>query len=496
MDANNSPDFKSELTETHLKIGDLFYAMGRRPESASHFARAMELGADRVRCLFAIGVAEIEAGQYDRALDCFSGLVGDHSLSDDARCLAAINGGVAALKRGDQRLCISFLEDALALFGGESGLVRVEMGGISYAGSLYMIYYTMATAHQVSGDFARAVECFDLALNNERNGIENGLNVSLSRLEMAYCMVMTGLMDRRSWELHESRWDTGKHSLGKVFDPPAVFSDPRGKTVMVYSEQGYGDSIQFARFIKGLKSMGAAKTVLVTHKPLARLMSSVSGIDEVAVSGEAHSRYHLYLPIMSLPHFLGLGADVASYSSPYISVSEAPHRDDGPNRRPRVGLVWSGDPKDGYSQAVRSELDKRNVRLRRLMEAILPATEGLDIEFVSLQKEDRLGELSEFPSIANPMGGVADYLDTARIVSGLDLVISVDTSVAHLAGAMGKPVWMLSRYRGCWRWGDELHCLAKIWYPTMRIYRETEYDNWGPPSRRLAADLRVLIESR
>jgi hypothetical protein len=89
---------------------------------------------------------------------------------------------------------------------------------------------------------------------------------------------------------------------------------------------------------------------------------------------------------------------------------------------------------------------------------------------------------------------VSDYYDTACIIANLDLVVAVDTSVAHLAGAMGKPVFMLSRYKGCWRWGSEGQCLARRWYPSMGIYRESEYDNWAPAVDSLARDFGTLLE--
>jgi hypothetical protein len=489
-------DPRDELKELHLKFAESLFLQGRMDESSTHFSRAMVLGADRVRCLMGVGISMMSSGRHGEALPLFSSLESDGSNPTPVRCLAAINCGVCAFKAGDAPACLDAMGRALRLFSGMPSPMRFDLGGLAYIGSLYMIHFTMGSARETLQDFDGAVESFELALGDEAGGVANGLNVDLAKVELAYCRMKVGLVDARSWELHERRWWTGRVALERILDPPINFGDPRGRTVMVYSEQGYGDSIQFSRFVRGLKAMGAARVVLVTHRPLAKLLSRVEGVDEVAASGDPHSPYEMHLPIMSLPHAIGLGGGLEAYSAPYIGVDPADAASWGA-RIPggfRVGLVWAGSPKLEQSKEIQEELRLRNIPLRTIMEGLQTASSAREVRFVSLQQEDREGELSAFPSVFDPMGGVSDYYDTACVIANLDLVVAVDTSVAHLAGAMGKPVFMLSRYKGCWRWGSEGRCLAKRWYPSMAIYREAEHDNWAPAVEAAARDFGVLLE--
>lgn len=489
-------DADHELMDLHLKVGDMLFLQGKMEEASRHFARAESLGADAVRCSLAMGLSSISMGRYGDALPVFAGMEVDESLPRPIRCIAAINAGVCAIKTDDPPACLSHMDKALGLFGDGEGVLRVDLGGLSYLGSRHMIHFTSGTAHEMLGDFDSAVDSFEAAMLDESGGAANGLNVNLAKVELAYCRIKTGRMDRRAWEMHEGRWWTGRIALERVIDPPIRFGDPTGKVVMVYSEQGYGDSIQFVRFARGLKRMGARRVVFVTHPPLARLLSRVEGVDELAVSGQSHSPYDMHVPVMSLPFVLGLHGGLGEYSSPYLSVDQ---RDSSrwASALPeglKIGLVWAGDPKKEHADYVRAELEKRNISLRSLVPPLMEAIGGRPVSLVSLQKDDRGSELADFPFVVNPMGGVGDYYDTAALVSNLDMVIAVDTSVAHLAGGMGKPVWMLSRYKGCWRWGREGACLAKVWYPSMEIYRESEYDNWAPTVSSLAGDLSSFLD--
>ena len=489
-------DLRDELRDLHLKFAENLFLQGRMDDSSSHFSRAMLLGADRVRCLMGMGISMMSAGRYGEALPLFSSLESDEGVRTPVRCLAAINSGVCSVKTGDAPACLDAMGRALRLFSGMPSPIRVDLGGLAYIGSLYMIHFTTGSARAMLGDFEGAVEAFEQALGDEAGGFANGLNVDVAKVELAYCRMKVGLVDERSWELHERRWWTGRVALERILNPPINFGDPRGKTVMVYSEQGYGDSIQFSRFIKGLKGMGASKVLLVTHRPLVRLLSRVAGVDEVASSGEPHSPYDLHLPVMSLPHALGVGGGLEDYSAPYIEVdpADAASWGHGLPKGFRVGLVWAGSPKLEQPEDIREALRMRNVPLRMIMEGLQATSAGRGVAFVSLQKDDLENEIATFPSVFDPMGEVSDYYDTACIIANLDLVVAVDTSVAHLAGAMGKPVFMLSRYKGCWRWGSEGQCLARRWYPSMGIYRESEYDNWAPAVDSLARDFGTLLE--
>ena len=230
-----------------------------------------------------------------------------------------------------------------------------------------------------------------------------------------------------------------------------------GKSIFVHSEQGLGDTIQFCRYVPLLAARGA--TVIVeAPPPLRQLLQDLSGVAQCIVRGDVVPSFDYYCPLLSLPLAFGTMLDTVPATAPYLRAR--PERVRywetwlGESTRPRVGLVWSG----GF-RADQPELwgvnERRNIPL-----GLLAALKHPQIEFFSLQKgqpaEDELTALLargwEGPSIVDLTRDLIDFEETAALIEQLDLVISVDTSTAHLAGALGKPVWLLNRFDTCWRW--------------------------------------------
>jgi len=270
--------------------------------------------------------------------------------------------------------------------------------------------------------------------------------------------------------------------------------DLSGKTILLYGEQGMGDALQFLRWAPLLSAKGA-KILLGIFPPLARLASRVEGVFVAASDGRDFPAYDFHCSLMSLPAVLGLESvsDVPApipYVTPFPEEAEAwsERLDDALGPRDgslRVGLVWSGSP--GLEEDL-----QRSVALARLD----PVLRVPGVRFVSLQKNEAAAQLLDLPEglrLHDPMPAVEDFAATAAIVAGLDLVVSVDTSVAHLAGAMGKPVWLLSRWNGCWRWMDGLD--ASPWYPTMRVFRPEAPGAWDAVAEDVAAALREAVSA-
>jgi len=265
------------------------------------------------------------------------------------------------------------------------------------------------------------------------------------------------------WPLMEARIP-----LNPAVVPPVNVAFPEwqgeslaGRSILIWYEQGLGDQIQFARFAQMLKAKGASQVALGCRPPLVDLLATATGVDEIVPvpRGELVSvkRYDCWSRYFSLPGRLGVTLETLP-TAPYLFAA--------PERLPRwpgwsgVGLVWRCSP-TGF-----------NARNKSIPDAVIQPL--LDLGARSLHPEDT---------------GAADFADTAAIVEQLDLVISIDTSVAHLAGAMGKPCWtLLPRLHCDWRWMRER--ADSPWYPTMRLYRQAEPGDWAPLVARVAGDLR------
>ena len=253
-----------------------------------------------------------------------------------------------------------------------------------------------------------------------------------------------------------------------------------GRTLLVAAEQGMGDLIHFARFLPLLPRDG--RVVLEAHPPLTRLLGTLQGVDMIVPLGNALPPAELHCPIMSLPRYLPLAARPEQATAPYLSADPAAvaawrtRLAALPGRR--VGLAWAGNPG-------RVRMDRRRSIPPALL-APLGAVPG--VSFVSLQKP--LPEHApEAPALFDPAAGLGDFADTAALIMALDLVIAVDTAVAHLAGALGRPVWLLNRFDTDWRWG--LGHDDSAWYPSLRQFRQPRPGDWPAVVAAVAAALRA-----
>jgi tetratricopeptide (TPR) repeat protein len=261
-----------------------------------------------------------------------------------------------------------------------------------------------------------------------------------------------------------------------------------GRTILLHAEQGLGDTLQFVRYAPLVAERGG-RVVLEVQRGLARLLARLSGVAEVVTRGEPLPAYDLHCPLLSLPHRFATTLATVPAEVPYLLADPADVAAWGArlpaDGRLRVGLVWAGSSHrdDPGAQAIDR---RRSLALTEL--APLAAVPG--VQFISLQRDAPAEQLRAPPpafSAFDPMADVHDFADTAALVANLDLVISVDTAVAHLAGALGRQVWLLSRYDGCWRWlaGRD----DSPWYPGMRVYRQQRPHHWADVVARLCADL-------
>jgi tetratricopeptide (TPR) repeat protein len=305
----------------------------------------------------------------------------------------------------------------------------------------------------------------------------------------------------KGWADHEWRWRTRSHRLSERPRalPPWSGREPlEGRTILLHTEQGLGDTLQFCRYVKLVAALGAT-IILEVPGALASLLSRLAGVSELIVRGAPRPAADFHSPLMSLPLAFNTTLDTVPASVPYLTVDPRKGREWearlGPRTGLRVGLVWSG----GF-RPHQPELWEVNAR-RNVPLAALAKLRHPGLQFYSLQKgQPAEGELAqaqargwEGPDLIEHTRLLRDFEDTAALVDNLDLVIAVDTSVAHLAGGLGKPVWLMNRFDTCWRW--LLERTDSPWYPTLRLYRQTAPGDWDGVVRRICCDLEERLTS-
>jgi hypothetical protein len=296
------------------------------------------------------------------------------------------------------------------------------------------------------------------------------------------------------WRQYEWRKKGDKPIAARNFPqrPWLGEEDIAGKTLFLWYEQGFGDTIQFCRYAKLAEARGA-KVVMAVQRPLRALLKESFPTIQFIDQDEVPTDFGYHCPLMSLPLAFGTTLATIPANIPYLEADAEKslfwREKLGAKNKPRVGLVWSGGfrPNQPELWAVNR---RRNIPLAKLAMLKNP-----DIEFYSLQKgeaaeaelADAMRNHCDGPRIIDVTGLLDDFSDTAALTENLDLVISVDTSTAHLAGALGKPVWILNRVDTCWRW--LLDRTDSPWYPTARLYRQEKAGDWDAVVQRVKTDL-------
>jgi hypothetical protein len=296
---------------------------------------------------------------------------------------------------------------------------------------------------------------------------------------------------KQGLKLYECRFDSLHQDIGCAPGLRDLLRDHRvwrgealsGRRILIWTEQGFGDSLMMLRYLPLLKERGAGAIKIQCERTLERVVLSIAGLSQDVTCTQAASadEYDLHCPIMSLPYSFGTTLDRIPDRMPYLVVP-AHFREIWKERllpftKTKVGLAWKG------SKVLRDDA-RRSIALS----ALQPVLKSESAQLISLQKGDGADEVCEWQDqIEDWMDDCRDFMDTAALICELDLVISVDSAVAHLAGALGKPVWLLNRHGSEWRWGREGE--RSPWYPSMRIFRQLEAGNWAPIIAWLADEL-------
>ena len=353
----------------------------------------------------------------------------------------------------------------------------------------------LAEAHNNLADACKELQQFDAALAAYTQALALKPDHAQTHYNMSLLLLTLGRYDE-AWPHHEWRTDP-QRGKSAVRPPPLTSTAWQGEAldgqhIVLCHEQGYGDTIQFIRYATLLKQMGAARVSLVCPSPLVPLMVGAAGVDDVFVTYETVPQHDYHVLTMSLPHRCATRLDTIPAPIPYLAA-QARHLEKWRTWLPqsgfKLGLAWKGSA------------HHKNDHNRSLphLSSLAPLWQVPGISFVSLQKDQGEDEAAAPPPgqpLAAFAGRIDDFGDMAALVQQMDLVIAVDTAVAHLAGALDKPCWVLLPAGGTdWRWLRERD--DSPWYPTtMRLYRQQQAGDWRGAIERMAADLHALTHER
>ena len=328
------------------------------------------------------------------------------------------------------------------------------------------------------------------ALRAHIGAVERDPHAAGARYNLALTRLRLGDWER-GWPEYEARW-----RFREVHRKPRVFRQGRwrgeplsGRCVLLHAEQGLGDTIQFCRYA-GMVAARGGRVVLQVQPAAARLMRSLSvvgeGLAEVAELGRLLPEFELECPLMSLPAVFATTVDSVPWPGAYLCADAelaVQRRRQFPRagRRLRVGIAWAGNPNYKADR-------QRSTQVKTL----LPLLRLENIDWISLQKGEPARQLESLPDdirVADGCSSDCDLTETAALVETLDLIISTDTSVAHLAGAMGKPVWILLPHLADWRWMQ--HIETTPWYPSARLFRQQQPGGWAEVLERVTFELNI-----
>jgi tetratricopeptide (TPR) repeat protein len=487
-----TPDYFDALNNRGVTLHEL----KRFPEALASYDRALALRPDHAGALNNRGITLHELKRFDEALASY-----DRALAfrpNQAEAFSNRGNVLRQLKQFDEAL--ASYDQAIALKPdyfdalNNRGVTLHELNRFPEALASYDRALALRPDHLpalTNRGFAlhqlrqldEALVCYDnaLALNpSHANG----------HFYKAQLLLLKGDYDAgwREYEWRWRRWNEENLTLFKRdFSQPLWLGETaiEGKTILLHAEQGSGDTIQFCRYAPLVAGRGA-RVLLEAPLQLKDLMASLAGVAEIVAGQDTPPHFDLHCPLLSLPLALGTRVDSIPAQVPYFTVPPESLRRwtsaVGPKRNLRIGLVWSGS--SGHKGDA-----NRSISLRSL----LPLAD-LNAEFVSLQKEvrgDDATALKEQGDIVHFGDELNTFADTAAIITNLDLVISVDTSVAHLAGALAKPVWVLLPFLPDFRW--LLDREDSPWYPTARLFRQQAPGDWSSVISRVVVELKKVI---
>lgn len=449
-----------DLSLAWYNLGTAHRQLGQLAEAASALSRALQLQPELHEARINLSLVLFSQGKIDDAIRLAHIALESHP--DDPDNFANLASFLRAIgDNEDARLCA---EAAIGLDPKHPGAWQ-NLGALAHDAQRY----------------GEAVACYQRALGSDQAHVGSHFNLALSALAVGN--YTTG------WEEYEWRrhlpWMIGHYP---TFGLPLWQGESlKHKTLLILAEQGHGDTLQFVRLARQIHHPDT-RLILMAQPALCRLLARSPWLDQVISQLDPAPPADYIVSLMSLPHRLGITLDNIPDDVPYLypdpaEIAAWQQRLAG-EERPRVGLVWAGDrrPHDPEHHRIDS---RRSMPLP----AFSPLLENDHLAWFSLQKGDASLEAQAFPQISDFAAEWGDFASTAAFVTGMDLVIAVDTAVAHLAAALGRPTWLLSRHDCCWRWlGNQPD---SPWYPNLRVFGQQTPGDWSAVIAQLDAALRT-----
>lgn len=441
-----------EQAQQLFQEGSELLKLGNFTAALSCFERVNEIAPSNAIVFLHAGAALHNLARYEEAIACY-----------DAAIRLAPDLGEAYNNRGNSLMTLGRFKDAANSFSQAARLLPASPVPLT----------ARASALQALGHVSQAEANCRMALKMAPDFAQAHWNLALNLLLQGYYS--------EGWQEYEWRWNRAdftsprRHTDFPLWDG----SELHGRTILLHAEQGFGDAIQFVRYIPLVVQQGGS-VVLECHSQLVSLFEGMEGVLAVVPFGSPLPEFSFQAPLLSLPHIFNTNLESIPSKVPYITVPTA-CRDKWASlvqshpASVRVGLVWAGK---SYPDPLRS---------CRLLDLACLATE-MKITFFSLQVGAGSEECKMPPigmQLVDLTCQIQDFADTAALIEQLDLVICIDTAVAHLAGALGKPTCLLLPFAPDWRW--LLKRNDSPWYPSMRLFRQSQPTDWGPPIENLKA---------
>ena len=472
-------------------LAKALFVAARFDEALVCYERALQHGPQDLVMLCEKGVTLQMLGRAAQAVEVFSA-----ALAIDSTCLAAhINMGNALQDQGNFPAAVGAYQAALALDPDNAAAIN-----------------SLGSAYEAQGKSDLAEQCYRRVLAGDPQHLDAWLNLGgilqaeMKLTEAMQCFDNAIAIDPayadaqwnkavisllqgdfpNGWRAHETRWTRSNADSMRWSDKPLWLGEEnlRGKTLLVHAEQGLGDTMQFVRYVGELATLGCDVLLEVQAPMLALARASYPQL-QVFAMGDNLPPSDFQIPLMSLPLACRTTIDTVPAATPYLNAPAerveywARHLPIGAPGAKKIGLVWSGNPAHSNDR-------NRSISL----ELLLPACTARGCQLYSLQKDPRpedLALLGQTSAIIDLEPCLTDYVETAAIIANLDLVITVDTSVAHLAGAMNKPVWVLLPFLPDYRW--LLDRRDSPWYPSARLYRQQAAGDWRAVMQAVSKEL-------
>jgi tetratricopeptide (TPR) repeat protein len=476
------------LAEVRNTLGLILKDLDRIDEAADCFQQALRINPRLAQAYYNLGLCRSRQKRHADAVECFQSALRDRP--DYAEACNDLGTALRELGRPDQALdshrrAIELKPEFVEAYN-NIGTIMVEMGKPEEAAESFRM------ALRFKPDYAEACSNLgnalvflgrhDEALSSHELALRINPDYANAHWNRSWALLLKGDFEQ-GWREYEWRWKCGVSAPRRLPKPSWDGRTLNGKSILLHAEQGIGDTIQFIRYAALVKQRDGR--VLVECQPeLARLLAGCEGIDALIEAGAPLPDFDCHAAIPSLPGIFNTRPDSIPADIPYLQPPASENEDlskllaVGAGNF-RVGIVWSGNTRFKHNRY-------RSCRLSDFE----PLARIAGVSFFSLQKGNPASELidGECDMPVTDLSGVLhDFADTASALQHLDLVITVDTSVAHLAGALGKPVWLLLSFAPDWRW--LLGRTDSPWYPTMRLFRQIRLDDWKSVFTRIAESL-------